>query len=86
MSGRRRARARADFVHVARNIVLIFVEMAKLTQAQEYEQLFHYCQEGIYKQAEYELTDNIKRAIRRKAKLFTIKGGILYYTEGKLSS
>jgi len=59
-------------------------EMAqeKLSEAKEYEVILYYLQESAYK-TECQLSDNQKRAVRRKAKSFAIKDGVLCYVEGQ---
>ena len=54
----------------------------KLSEAQEYEVLLQYLQEGVYR-PDCQLSENQKRAVRRKAKSFAVRDGVLCYVEGQ---
>ena len=51
----------------------------KLSEVKEYKFMLYYLQEGAYR-PECQPVDNQKRAIRRKAKSFAIKNGVLCWS------
>lgn len=63
--------------------VLVQSVMEKLAEKQEYELIFTYLQEGKYNSGQHDVEENMKRAIRRKAKSFSIQDGMLHYVEGQ---